>query len=73
MGAGLDTLIVDKDMGLFDLGSMFWAMKGITSGDGISMNMPVAGDGPQTSLLWDKPKVTQLVNELKNDDTVTVK
>ncbi|MFF4187990.1 LCP family protein [Streptomyces sp. NPDC001691] len=73
MGAGLDTLIVDKDMGLFDLGSMFWAMKGITSGDGISMNMPVAGDGPQTSLLWDKPKVTQLVNELKNDDKVTVK
>ncbi|MFG2723113.1 LCP family protein [Streptomyces sp. NPDC048416] len=73
LGAGLDTLIVDKDMSLFDLGSMFWAMKGITSGDGISMNMPVAGDGPQTSLLWDKPKVTQLVNELKNDDTVTVK
>ncbi|MER0446138.1 LCP family protein [Streptomyces sp. Edi4] len=73
MGAGLDTLIVDKDMSLFDLGSMFWAMKGITSGDGISMNMPVAGDGPQTSLLWDKSKVTQLVNELKNDDAVTVK
>ncbi|MET9365195.1 LCP family protein [Streptomyces sp. NPDC006632] len=73
MGAGLDTLIVDKDMSLFDLGSMFWAMKGITGGDGISMNMPVAGDGPQTSLLWDKPKVTQLVNELKNDDAVTVK
>ncbi|WP_189961460.1 LCP family protein [Streptomyces violascens] len=73
MGAGLDTLIVDKDMSLFDLGSMFWAMKGITGGDGISMNMPVAGDGPQTSLLWDKPKVTQLVNELKNDETVTVK
>ncbi len=73
MGAGLDTLIVDKDMSLFDLGSMFWAMKGITSGDGLSMNMPVAGDGPQTSLLWDKPKVTQLVNELKNDDKVTVK
>ncbi|MEU9198389.1 LCP family protein [Streptomyces hundungensis] len=73
MGAGLDTLIVDKDMSLLDLGSMFWAMKGITSGDGVSMNMPVAGDGPQTSLLWDKPKVTQLVNELKNDDTVTVK
>ncbi|MFE9374591.1 LCP family protein [Streptomyces sp. NPDC006711] len=73
MGAGLDTLIVDKDMSLFDLGSMFWAMKGITNGDGISMNMPVAGDGPQTSLLWDKSKVTQLVNELKNDDAVTVK
>ncbi|MFB7747866.1 LCP family protein [Streptomyces sp. NPDC056132] len=73
MGAGLDTLIVDKDMSLFDLGSMFWAMKGITGGDGLSMNMPVAGDGPQTSLLWDKPKVTQLVNELKNDDKVTVK
>ncbi|MFF1381415.1 LCP family protein [Streptomyces sp. NPDC058308] len=71
MGAGLDTLVVDKDMGLFDVASMFWAMKGITGGDGKSMNMPIAG---QTggNLLWDKAKVKQLVEQLNNDEKVTV-
>ena len=34
MGAGLDTLIVDKDMSLWELAEMFWAMKGVTGGDG---------------------------------------
>ncbi|MFD9489352.1 LCP family protein [Streptomyces sp. NPDC059991] len=72
MGAGLDTLVVDKDMGLFDLGEMFWAMKGVTSGGGTSMNMPISGNGPQSSLMWDTTKVKQLVNELNNDQKVTV-
>lgn len=72
MGAGLDTLVVDKDMGLFDLGEMFWAMKGVTSGGGTSMNMPISGNGPQSSLTWDTAKVKQLVNELNNDQKVTV-
>ncbi|WP_345036866.1 LCP family protein [Streptomyces sannanensis] len=72
MGAGLDTLIVDKDMGLFDLADMFWAMKGVTGGDGKSMNMPIAGSAPQGSLKWDMPKVKELVKELQNDEKVTV-
>ncbi|MFD9793013.1 LCP family protein [Streptomyces sp. NPDC059070] len=72
MGAGLDTLTVDKDMSLFDLADMFWAMKGVTSGGGTSMNMPISGNGPQTSLQWDTSKVKQLVNELNNDQKVTV-
>ncbi|GGO88131.1 transcriptional regulator [Wenjunlia tyrosinilytica] len=72
MGAGLDTLIVDKDMSLWDLAEMFWAMKGITSGDGKSMNMPIAGTAPQGSLAWDMTKVKQLVKELKDDEKVTV-
>ncbi len=42
MGAGLDSLIVDKDMGLFDLADMFWSMKGVSGGEGTSMNMPLA-------------------------------
>ncbi|MEU7583324.1 LCP family protein [Streptomyces sp. NPDC041068] len=71
MGAGLDTLVVDKDMGLTDVASMFWAMKGISGGDGTSMNMPVAGS-VGSNLLWDKAKVKQLVNELNNDEKVTV-
>ncbi|MFF2780760.1 LCP family protein [Streptomyces sp. NPDC058052] len=72
LGAGLDTLIVDKDMSLYDLGKMFFAMKGISGGDGKSMNMPIAGSAPQGSLKWDMAKVKQLVEQIKNDETVTV-
>ncbi|MEU1514461.1 LCP family protein [Streptomyces sp. NPDC005811] len=71
MGAGLDSLIVDKDMGLYDLGSMFFAMKGVNGGDGVSMNMPISGS-TGGNLVWDKTKVKQLVNELNNDEKVTV-
>ncbi|MGV9254543.1 LCP family protein [Streptomyces sp. NPDC003697] len=71
MGAGLDSLIVDKDMGLWDLASMFWAMKGVSGGDGTSMNMPISGSSGG-NLLWDKAKVKTLVDELKNDEKVTV-
>ncbi|MEU6538326.1 LCP family protein [Streptomyces sp. NPDC047000] len=71
MGAGLDSLIVDKDMGLWDLASMFWAMKGVSGGDGTSMNMPISGS-TGGNLVWDKAKVKTLVNELRNDEKVTV-
>jgi LCP family protein required for cell wall assembly len=71
LGAGLDSLIVDKDMGLYDLGSMFFAMKGVNGGDGTSLNMPISGS-TGGNLVWDKAKVKQLVQELNNDEKVTV-
>ncbi|MFF4351513.1 LCP family protein [Streptomyces sp. NPDC001530] len=71
MSAGLDSLTVDKDMSLWDLADMFWAMKGVTGGDGKSMNMPISGSSGG-NLVWDKAKVKTLVNELKNDEKVTV-
>lgn len=71
MGAGLDTLIVDKDMSLWSLGQMFFAMKGVTGGEGTSMNMPISGSRGG-NLVWDKAKVKQLVDQLKNDEKVTV-
>ncbi|MFJ4270024.1 LCP family protein [Streptomyces coelicoflavus] len=71
MGAGLDSLIVDKDMGLFDLASMFWAMKSVSGGEGTSMNMPISGS-VGSNLKWDDAKVKKLVEELKNDEKVTV-
>lgn len=71
MGAGLDTLIVDKDMSLWSLGNMFFAMKGVTGGEGKSMNMPISGSRGG-NLVWDKTKVKQLVDQLKNDEKVTV-
>ncbi|OIJ90165.1 LCP family protein [Streptomyces colonosanans] len=70
-GAGLDSLTVDKDMSLWDLADMFWSMKGVSGGDGTSMNMPVSGS-TGGNLVWDKAKVKTLVNELKNDEKVTV-
>ncbi|MBC9728582.1 LCP family protein [Streptomyces sp. TRM68367] len=72
MGAGLDSLVVDKDTGLWDLASMFWAMKSVSGGEGKSMNMPISGNTANGNLQWDTAKVKQLVNELKNDDKVTV-
>ncbi|MFI9050050.1 LCP family protein [Streptomyces sp. NPDC053427] len=71
MSAGLDTLIVDKDMSLWDLGQMFFAMKGVMGGDGKSMNMPVSGS-TGGNLVWDKAKLRQLVQQLNNDEKVTV-
>ncbi|TLQ48418.1 LytR family transcriptional regulator [Streptomyces marianii] len=71
LGSGLDTLIVDKDMSLLDLGEMFFAMKGISGGDGTSMNIPISGSRGG-NLVWDKEKVRQLVNQIKNDEKVTV-
>ncbi|MEX2975121.1 LCP family protein [Streptomyces sp. C184] len=71
MGAGLDTLVVDKDMNPYLLGKMFFAMKDVNSGEGKSMNMPVSGS-VGGNLQWDRPKVKQLVDQLKNDDPVTV-
>ncbi|MGW1818137.1 LCP family protein [Streptomyces sp. NPDC002125] len=73
MGAGLDTLIVDKDMSLWSLGNMFFAMKGVTGGEGTSMNIPLSGQSVNGNLVWDKDKVKQLVEQLKNDEKVTVK
>ncbi|NEA47691.1 LCP family protein, partial [Streptomyces sp. SID10815] len=71
MSAGLDSLVVDKDMSLWDLASMFWAMKGVSGGDGTSMNMPISGS-TGGNLVWDKAKVKTLVNQLNHDEKVTV-
>ncbi|MDT0346805.1 LCP family protein [Streptomyces litchfieldiae] len=53
MNASLDALIVDKDMTLWDLRGMFWAMRGAER-----MNIPVADPGYSTpagsAVLWDE-------------------
>jgi LCP family protein required for cell wall assembly len=76
MGAGLDSLVVDKDMGPITLLRMFWAMKSVSGGDGKQLNLPTVpgGNVPGVGsvLKWDKPKAKQLLEELKNDEKVTV-
>lgn len=76
MGTGLDALIVDKDMSLYELLRMFWAMKGVSGGDGTQMNMPISGSvsSPAGSALkWDMDRVKKLIQQLNDGDKVTVK
>ncbi|NGO71299.1 LCP family protein [Streptomyces boncukensis] len=72
MGSGLDSVRVDKDMSLWKLARMFWAMKGVSGGGGTSMNMPIAGPAPGGNLAWDKERVKKLVDQLNNGEKVTV-
>ncbi|MGP4113982.1 LCP family protein [Streptomyces sp. 4N509B] len=62
-GAVLDSLIVDKDMSLWDLRSVFFAMR-----DAKRMNMPAR----DFAVHWDENRVEQLVEQLRNDEPVTV-
>lgn len=76
IGSGLDTLIVDKKMSLFDLTSMFWAMKGVTGG-GHSITVPIGNANYMTpndgdAVKWDMAKAKTLFTELQNDQKVTV-
>ena len=76
IGSGLDTLIVDKDMSLRNLASMFFAMKGASGGDGHSITVPIANANYMTAtdgdaVKWDMGKAKPLFNELINDQKVT--
>ncbi|MDT0321736.1 LCP family protein [Streptomyces millisiae] len=70
--ASLDSLIVDEDMSLWDLRSMFWGMRGANR-----MNIPIANPGFQTpdgqsAVQWDMEQTEALMNQLRNDEEVTV-
>ncbi|QKW10995.1 LCP family protein [Streptomyces sp. NA04227] len=73
--AGLDTLIVDKDMNLRQLTKMFRAVQSVSGGKGKQINVPVAGIGIPTPkgnvIKWDKHQSSRLFDELKNDRPVT--
>ncbi|MEU2874092.1 LCP family protein [Streptomyces olivoreticuli] len=76
IGSGLDTLVVDKDMGLTDLMSMFWSMKGVTGGDGKQLTVPISNSNLPTrsdgvAVKWDTAKAKQLFDQLRNDEKVT--
>ncbi|MFF4346985.1 LCP family protein [Streptomyces sp. NPDC001530] len=75
MSAGLDTLIVDKDMSLRILASLFQAMRSVTAGRGAQINVPVSSLGFQTSegsaVKWDEAQAKRLFAEIRNDRPVT--
>ncbi|KDN85000.1 LCP family protein [Kitasatospora cheerisanensis] len=73
--AGLDTLIVDEDAGLTDLGSMFLAMKGVTGGDGKTITVPIGNADYRTptgesAVKWDPAKSKAVFDAMKNDTAV---
>ncbi|WP_306190177.1 LCP family protein [Streptomyces sp. MK5] len=76
LDAALNTLVVDKDMRLRTLASLFEAMRSVSSGAGRQLNVPVADVGISTSqgsaAKWDAVKSKELFTELRNDRPVTV-
>ncbi|MFH8574139.1 LCP family protein [Streptomyces sp. NPDC017993] len=76
MSAGLDTLIVDKDMGLPSLTALFKAMKNVTSGNGKRLNVPVSDTSFATpkgsAVKWDLPQAKRTFTELRDDRPVTL-
>ncbi|MCK8434490.1 LytR family transcriptional regulator [Streptomyces sp. D2-8] len=75
LSAGLDTLVVDKDMELPSLLSLFRAMKSVSGGGGRQLNVPVVKGGFRTAggsaLQWDRAKAEELFAELRGDRPVT--
>lgn len=71
LSAGLDAVIVDTDMSLWDVATAVLAMR-----DADRMNIPVADSGYSTSegsaVLWDEAETEKLVDQLNNDEKVTV-
>ncbi|GGZ03535.1 LCP family protein [Streptomyces poonensis] len=76
LSAALDTLVVDEDMDLPTLASLFQAMRSVSGGNGIQLNVPVDGLGLRTSkgsaLTWNEAKAKRLFTELRNDQPVSI-
>ena len=75
MNAGLGTLIVDKNMSLWNLTSLFEAMKSVSAGKGTRLHVPVSSLAFQTpkgsAVKWDASRAKKLFAELHNDQPVT--
>lgn len=72
LSAGLDTLVVDEDMELPTLFSLFQAMRSVSGGTGRQLNIPVAGAAAGSALKWDDAKAKKLFAELRNDRPVSI-
>ncbi|MFC7310424.1 LCP family protein [Streptomyces monticola] len=74
LSAGLDTLVVDEEMGLRDLASMVRAVQGVTNGRGKRINVPVAAVGIPTpkgsAVRWDTERARALFDGLRRDRPV---
>lgn len=75
LGAGLDTLVVDRDMSLQDLVAMGRSLRSVTGGRGRQVNVPVSGVGIPTSkgnvIRWNARRARVLFAELRHGRPVT--
>jgi len=66
--------LVDEHDHLYDLVRMMWAMKGLSSGDGITTTVPIGGTGSAPGvgsyITWDRAKAATLFDALKSDKTI---
>jgi LCP family protein required for cell wall assembly len=75
MDSGLSMLQVDDNTGLTDLASMFFAMKGLKSGGGKTMTVPIADANYPTptdgdAVKWNMSEAQQVFDAFKNDAKV---
>ncbi|MFI8890813.1 LCP family protein [Streptomyces paradoxus] len=74
LSAGLDTLVVDKDMELPGLLTLFKAIRSVSGGEGRQLNVPVAGPASgragRSALRWDEAKAQRLFAGLRDDRPV---
>jgi len=74
LGAGLGTLVVDKNTDLTGLATLFEALRTATTGQGRRLNVPVANPDlrtPQGSAVqWDARRARELFTQLRTDRPV---
>lgn len=74
LDSGLSLLTVDNGVGLTDLSSMFFAMKGVQGGQGKTITVPIANANYQTpagdAVKWNTTEAQQIFDAFKNDTAV---
>ncbi|GAA4629149.1 LCP family protein [Actinoallomurus vinaceus] len=69
-----DNFAVDQDDHLYNLVDFAWAMRGITSGDGLTTTVPVGGTGSAPGvgeyITWDTQRAGTLFRDLREDQPV---
>jgi LCP family protein required for cell wall assembly len=76
VNAGLNTLVVDKQMTLWDMASMFQSIRKVSADNGEQIHVPVSDLGFRTSkgsaVKWDVPQAEKLFAELRNDQPISL-
>jgi LCP family protein required for cell wall assembly len=77
MNASLAAVTVDNDSGPFDLLRLFWSMRKLSGGDGVTTTVPVAdpnfrpGGGIGSAVKWDDNGAEALFGALRRDSQVS--
>ncbi len=75
--AGGGTLTVDENTGPVALGRFVLGMRSVSSGDGLSLTVPVSGTGTRSGagsvVLWNKTEATKVFTALKLGSTESIR